>query len=257
LTSWRGLRHEIAGAWRSLRYDLERRQPRRADDEEETTDLIFPEYGTARPPRRILAAGGFGTLAVAGAVGTYFAVATGLGLLIDDGAGGQPTALPGVGGNRSAISDLGAAELGEDRPGTDPRDNGVGVGMLDKGGVIIAREGRPAGRITDAGKQAAVEEAGGGSVPAAAPTPTRTKTPSPKPTSPRPSHSTTSPAPSPSPSTSSPGPSPSASPSESPSPDPDPSSSDPGGGGGEGETEPPTTGGGGEGTDGGTGEEAP
>jgi hypothetical protein len=246
LTSWRGLRHEIAGAWRSLRYDLERRQARPADDEEETTDLIFPEYGTARPPRRILAAGGFGTLAVAGAVGTYFAVATGLGLLIDDGAGGQPSALPGTAGNRVAVSDLGAAELGDDVPGTDPGDEGIGVGMLDKGGVIVAREGRPAGRITDAGKQAAIEEAAGGSGPAAAPTPTRTKsvTPRPSPSSPRPSHSTSSPTPSPSPSTSPPSPSPSASPSgsEPPSPSPDPSTSDPGEGEGDGRPEPPTGG---------------
>lgn len=229
MTSWRGLRHEIAGAWRSLRYDLERRQARPADDEEETTDLIFPEYGTTRPPRRVLAASGFGALAVAGAVGTYFAVATGLGLLIDNGAGGQPTALPGTAGNRAAVSDLGAAELGDEQIGVEPPDRGVGVGVLDDKGGDVGREGRHGGRITDAGKQAAVEEAGGDPRPGPVvrPSPTRTKptTPVPAPTTPRPSPSpsTSSPTPSPSPSTSSPSPSPSET-SESPSPDPSASS---------------------------------
>jgi hypothetical protein len=227
----------VAGAWRSLRYDLERRQSRK-DDGEETTDLIFPEYGTAQPPRRLLAAGGFGALAIAGAAGTYFAVATGLGLLVDDAYGGQPGGLPAAAGGPPGVHDLGAAELPANGGG-DGVGNGVGDGKAThatggKGlvlgigkGEALVREGRKGGRITAAGRRAAIEEAGGVSGPAAVPTPTRT-TPGPRPTTPRPSTSTsTSPSGSPTPS-----PSPSSTATESPSPSPSPS------GPGEGTGEP-------------------
>jgi hypothetical protein len=217
----------VAGAWRSLRYDLDRRQARGADDEE-TTDLIFPEYSAARPPRRMLAAGGFGLLAVAGAAGTYLAVASGLGLLIDDPSGGQ-NALPAAAGGPAAVQDFGGANLPVDE--VVPPDGAIGVGKGDgkgKGEIVIVREGRNGGRITPAGRQAAVEEAGGGHAPAPAPKPSPTRT---KPTVPGPGPTTRSPSPSASPSAS-PSWSPSPSPSPSETPSPSPSASDPGEGGG-------------------------
>lgn len=225
----------MAGAWRSLRYDLDRRQARGADDEE-TTDLIFPEYSAARPPRRMLAAGGFGLLAVAGAAGTYLAVASGLGLLIDDPSG--QNALPSTAGNPAAVQDFGGAGLPVDE--VVPPDGVIGVGKGDgkgKGEIVVVREGRKGGRITPAGQQAAVEEAGGDHVPAPGPKPSPTRT---KPTFPGPGPTTTrspSPSPSVSPSASA---SPSASPSPSPSetPSPSPSASDPGEGGGSDDDHP-------------------
>ncbi len=223
----------MAGAWRSLRYDLDRRQARGTDDEE-TTDLIFPEYSAARPPRRMLAAGGFGLLAVAGAAGTYLAVASGLGLLIDDRSGGQPNALPAAAGGPAAVQDFGGANLPVDE--VVPPDGVIGVGKGNgKGEVVIVREGRMGGRITPAGRQAAVEEAGGDHVPAPKPSPTRTK-----PTGPGPTPTTKSPSPT-TPASPSASPSPSVSPSESPtpSPSPSPSTSDPGEGGGGGPVDPP------------------
>jgi len=227
----------MAGAWRSLRYDLDRRQARGADDEE-TTDLIFPEYSTARPPRRMLAAGGFGLLAVAGAAGTYLAVASGLGLLIDDPSG--QSALPATAGNPAAVQDFGGANLPVDE--VVPPDGVIGVGKGDgkgngKGEIVVVREGRKGGRITPAGQQAAIEEAGGDHPPAPAPKPSPTRT---KPTTPGPGPTTTrspSSTPSVSPSASA-SPSASPSPSASESPSPSPSASDPGEGGGPGDDHP-------------------
>jgi hypothetical protein len=69
MTLWRRTRTEVAGAWRSLRYDLGRGQHRR--------------------PRRAMAATAFGALAVAGATGSYFAVVNGIGALA-----GEPAAEP-------------------------------------------------------------------------------------------------------------------------------------------------------------------
>ncbi|MEV1287936.1 hypothetical protein [Micromonospora sp. NPDC049679] len=78
MSTWQGVRRELAGAWRSLRYDLARRP----------TATRHP-YGSAdwaegRKPRRLLAMSGIGMLAVVGAIGTYFGVVIGLGALISD-----------------------------------------------------------------------------------------------------------------------------------------------------------------------------
>ncbi|WP_173076099.1 hypothetical protein [Phytohabitans rumicis] len=76
----RNVGREVAGAWRSLRYDLARRP---APDD--PTDLIYPEYEPAhRPRRRLLAATTFGVLALTGAGGTYFAVVSGLSALASE-----------------------------------------------------------------------------------------------------------------------------------------------------------------------------
>lgn len=85
---------EMAGAWRSLRYDLTRR-PERAEVDG-PTDVIYPEYEQSeRPRRRLLAATTFGVLALAGAAGTYFAVVNGLGALVSDESP-PPDPLPAV-----------------------------------------------------------------------------------------------------------------------------------------------------------------
>ncbi|MDR7321628.1 MULTISPECIES: hypothetical protein [Catenuloplanes] len=74
------VRDEAAGAWRSLRYDLDRRgteAPRfyvGYGHEPDAEDLS----GYGRPPRRLLAAGAFGVLALVGAAGTYVTVANSL-----------------------------------------------------------------------------------------------------------------------------------------------------------------------------------
>lgn len=86
---------EVAGAWRSLQYDMARRpEPAPVDG---TTDVLYPEYeATERPRRKLLAATAFGVLSLAGAAGTYFAVVNGLGALPTEEPAGQPNALPAV-----------------------------------------------------------------------------------------------------------------------------------------------------------------
>ncbi|MEJ3743688.1 hypothetical protein WEI85_10400 [Actinomycetes bacterium KLBMP 9797] len=85
------LRREMAGAWRSLRYDLARRPVPEAG--EPTTAARYPEY---RPRRRLLAATVCGVLSVAGAAGAYFGVTGGLSALAGDDPAGRPDALPAV-----------------------------------------------------------------------------------------------------------------------------------------------------------------
>jgi hypothetical protein len=98
MSVWRTVRGEVAGAWRSLRYDLRRRSDadRRGttDTDQYGVDLysIDDLWGDApvfddeidRPPRRLLAVGAFGLLALVGAAGSYLAVVNGLGLLLTD-----------------------------------------------------------------------------------------------------------------------------------------------------------------------------
>jgi hypothetical protein len=104
----RRTRNEMAGAWRSLRYDVGRRTGEPMDqDREPAPDITSTGMSTfggvagehpreecdefARPPRRLVAASAFGVLAVAGAAGSYFAVVNGLGALLgDEPAGPQP-----------------------------------------------------------------------------------------------------------------------------------------------------------------------
>ena len=110
MTLWHRTRSEVAGAWRSLRYDLGRREtgqsgapagPRQTGFQDVTsTGLntfggagLHTSYGTqyTRRPRRTVAVTAFGTLAVAGAAGSYFAVVNGLGGILDEQpAGAEP-----------------------------------------------------------------------------------------------------------------------------------------------------------------------
>lgn len=101
MSLWRRSRNEVAGAWRSLRYDLGRRpEPggtgaaAPAPDVTSTgmstfggvpaADLRTAHDGYARPPRRTAAVAAFGVLTVVGAGGSYFAVVHGIGALIGE-----------------------------------------------------------------------------------------------------------------------------------------------------------------------------
>lgn len=74
------LRRELSGAWRSVRYDLDRR--RSTGRGGSGGDVTW-----VRDPRRITAAVGVAGVIVASAAGTYFAVVGGLGMLLADAAG--------------------------------------------------------------------------------------------------------------------------------------------------------------------------
>ncbi|GIF68116.1 hypothetical protein Ais01nite_61510 [Asanoa ishikariensis] len=208
MTTWRGVRKELEGAWRSVQYDLTRARSRRKDGEE-TTELIFPEQ--ARPPRRLRATGGFALASLVGAVGTYFAVVNGLGALLatdTTGQGETPASVVAVGegtGQRPAA----AAEARPERT------------------VRIARQGGP---LTVAGRAASAGGAGswdthdgvpGGDGPAAEPVPPK-GAPVPEDSDDAPPQ-VDPPAPSPSPT---PTPEPTEEPSASPSPTPSASGPD-------------------------------
>jgi hypothetical protein len=99
MSLWRTTRNELAGAWRSLRYDLHRHSEadaRRAEMFHDVTsdglsifggpiDDVNPDFDEYdRPPRRRAAVVAFGALAVVGAAGSYFAVVNGLGALLTE-----------------------------------------------------------------------------------------------------------------------------------------------------------------------------
>lgn len=114
MTLWRKARTEVAGAWRSVRYDLGRPEPDAGErgprggagpavhpgtggpDVTSTglstfggaglTGGLRTSYGDqlAPRPRRLAAVSAFGVLAVAGAAGSYFAVVNGIGALVGD-----------------------------------------------------------------------------------------------------------------------------------------------------------------------------
>jgi hypothetical protein len=108
MSLWRSTRNEVAGAWRSLRYDMGRRTPEeaapapvRAPDVTSTGMSTFagaaaephrPEHtgGQIRSARRVLAMSTFGVLAIVGAAGAYFAVVGGLGAVLQPGPAPQP-----------------------------------------------------------------------------------------------------------------------------------------------------------------------
>jgi len=111
MNPWRRTRSELAGAWRSVRYDLGKRPDAGLpyDDHDPVADVTSTGMSTfggplagepytgydvdhaRRPPRRVAAAGAFGALAVVGAAGSYFAVVNGLGsLLTQTPAGAEP-----------------------------------------------------------------------------------------------------------------------------------------------------------------------
>ncbi|MCM4081555.1 hypothetical protein [Paractinoplanes hotanensis] len=91
----RRTRTEVAGAWRSLRYDLGRDPVQPPADGPDVTSTGMGTWGLdglveqagpepappARRPRRAVAMTAFGTLTVVGAAGAYLAVVNGLGSL--------------------------------------------------------------------------------------------------------------------------------------------------------------------------------
>lgn len=88
MSLWRSVRGEMAGAWRSICYDLGRR-PAERDPEPDVTSTGLntfpgslvdlpagPPETDARPPRRFVAVTAFCALAVCGAAGSYLVATT-------------------------------------------------------------------------------------------------------------------------------------------------------------------------------------
>lgn len=88
---FRWIGRELAGLWRSVRYDL----ARRTSLSRQRTEVLHPEYDAyRRPPRRWWAAVGLGALVAALVTAVYLAAAGGLGALlspiVDAVPGGHP-----------------------------------------------------------------------------------------------------------------------------------------------------------------------
>jgi hypothetical protein len=141
----------MAGAWRSLRYDMGRRTeeppagatgrpvPGEAPPDVTSTGMSTFGGGAAaettggydgfgRPPRRLVAVGAFVTLAVVGAAGSYFAVVSGLGGLLRQE--------PAAAGERPLAA---AAPVG-DRADGDAPDGAAATSGLGRGPAQIAPE---------------------------------------------------------------------------------------------------------------------
>ncbi|MEV4637298.1 hypothetical protein AB0J80_08100 [Actinoplanes sp. NPDC049548] len=231
---WRRTRNEVAGAWRSLRYDLGRRdaepQPAHtgaAPAFQDVTATGFSTFGgagitdglrtsyshdQARHPRRLVAVTAFGVLAVAGATGSYFAVVNGLGALLSDQGGAEPYPLAAAapGGDHGELSHegLGRGSAQETVPAPEPTAGTIRV-LPNPAGATAAP---PVTRTAPKPRRTTVA----GTAPEPDPTDCCLAPPVPTPTAaPSPPHSP-SPTPSPSASTDdSPEPSPSDSPTSS------------------------------------------
>ncbi|AGL15472.1 hypothetical protein [Actinoplanes sp. N902-109] len=114
MTLWRTARSEVAGAWRSLRYDLSRRGAYPRPYAEVTCPQTFGRAGVHRRPGRPVAVAAFGTLAVAGAAGGYFAVVNGVGPLTGE-AGTEPYPLAAA-APEATHQELAHEELGTGAP---------------------------------------------------------------------------------------------------------------------------------------------
>jgi hypothetical protein len=131
MSVWRRTRTEVAGAWRSMRYDMGRRPSEPPADGHDVTSTGMNTFGGAswaldpgylgpeptempiagrmpaprrRSPRRAMAVSAFGVLTVAGAAGAYLVVVNGLVPLRDEGpaaAGTLPPATAETGIGRS------------------------------------------------------------------------------------------------------------------------------------------------------------
>ncbi|BCJ51107.1 hypothetical protein Asp14428_25820 [Actinoplanes sp. NBRC 14428] len=255
MTLWRRTRNEVAGAWRSLRYDLGRREPdpagprhgplgghraRAAAFEDVTatgfstfggagvTDGLRTAYGPghARQPRRLVAVTAFGVLAVAGATGSYFAVVNGLGALLGQQGGTEPYPLSAAapGGDADGLSHegLGRGAARADEPAAEPGPGTIRV-LPNPAATVPGAPATTAARAPQPHRTTV-----GGAVPVPTPTDCDCLTPPvPTPTA-APSSPYEPPAePSPSPSTDD---SPAPEPSDSGSPDP--TATDDGGSGG-------------------------
>jgi hypothetical protein len=208
----RRTRTEMAGAWRSLRYDLGRapaRPPAGGPDVTSTgmgtwsLDGLVEQAGPdpappARRPRRAVAVTAFGALTVVGAAAAYLAVVNGLGSLM-----GETTAAAGTFPPRVVMT-TGAGVAPPTRPVTPPR-SPVATRRATTAAVLPPPPEPPAAAVppptverTSPIRTAATNQE------------CRCRPPVPTPTAP----------------TSSPSPTPSPSPSESASPSPDPSPSE-------------------------------
>ncbi|WP_433726562.1 hypothetical protein ACQP2Y_09845 [Actinoplanes sp. CA-051413] len=154
MTMWRKARTEVAGAWRSVRYDLGRPEPdadgpaadrpaggtavRPGAGHPDVTSTGFSTFGGAGltgglrtsygeqlvpRPRRIAAVSAFGVLAVAGAAGSYFAVVNGIGALVGEkpaGAEPYPLAAEAPRGSEGDLSNSGLGRGTAYAPGGRP-----------------------------------------------------------------------------------------------------------------------------------------
>lgn len=247
---WRRVNTELAGAWRSLRYDLGRR-PASPDGDEaadrgpEVTFTGMSTFGGAfdqvsayepgtgyatgtgaaapggsefgRPPRRLAAVSVFVLLTLVGAAASYFAVVSGLGSLLRDKPD-VPQSYPVAAGAPADPGAGSAAGLGGARPAVKRPETGTPVpaatttapGTPAVAGTTSAPATRPAG-------SAAYQPA----PPRRTPPEKGLTPPVPTPTAPAPTATGPSPSPSPSPSASEP---PSPAPTATgPSDDPRPS----------------------------------
>ncbi|OJF12721.1 hypothetical protein [Couchioplanes caeruleus] len=173
MTLWRRTRTEMAGAWRSMRYDLGRRDPepaasragetlagpgaRRAAYQDVTatgfstfggagvTGGLHTSYGVehARGPRRLVAVTAFGVLAVAGATGSYVAVVNGLGSLLGE-QGAEPYPLAAAApGDRGDESNQGLGRGSGEGPVTAPEATGSTIRVLPNPAATAAAPGAP------------------------------------------------------------------------------------------------------------------
>jgi hypothetical protein len=182
MSVWRRTRDEVAGAWRSLRYDLGRRDPR-------------------SPDRRVVTVSAFGVLAVAGAAGGYFAVLHGLEMLVTE----KPAAVQAHPYPLAAELPTPASTAGLGRGSADrPRRPNLPPPVADDGGPVARRAPAESPAAATPGSVAPRPEIGGGEseepdgpecdcVTPPVPTPTAPASPSPSPSaSPSPSPSLSS-----------------------------------------------------------------
>ena len=230
----RRTRTEVAGAWRSLRYDLGRTPAEPPADGPDVTSTGMSTFGGAgaidpyavtpapvavpahRRPRRAVAVAAFGTLTVVGAASAYLAVVNGLGSLLSEtsAAAGTVPARPAA----TTDARLGAGPASS-RPARRPVAEGAETpGVISTAAVAEARRAVPGIVATTPP-----------SIPGAVPPPAPAADPvpaSPKPAKPE-CRCAEPPVPTPTAPSSSPSPTPSASPSASDSPDPSPADPSP------------------------------
>jgi hypothetical protein len=139
MNPWRRTRTEMAGVWRSVRYDFGGRPAPAPDDApaevtstglntfggplEEGLSSGYPVVAASRPPRRLAAVGVFGVLAIAGAAGSYLTVVDGLGPLMADKPAGAGSPAPAAAAPAAGAK----AGLGE-ATGRAPLKGGTGGG---------------------------------------------------------------------------------------------------------------------------------
>jgi hypothetical protein len=190
MNAWRRTRNEMAGAWRSVRYDLGARRDQA--DEEPVGDVSttgmdtfggalptgHPIAPASRPHRRMVAVGAFGALAVAGAAGSYFLLANGLGSLLAGKAAGAEAPPPAVAAPARAGSNAGLGQgtsrSGGGRPATAPA-----TLLMVPGTVTVAP--RPPAGSTAAGRTGRTPPVPTPTSPAPKPKSKPKKSPSPSP----------------------------------------------------------------------------